>query len=74
MRTTVTLDDDVASEVERLRRSGVGVSAAINRLARDGLARHGGRAESYLHRSARLGLKLDVSNVAEVLELLDDER
>ena len=37
MRTTVNLDDDVAAEAERLKRAeGIGLSEAVNRLARAG--------------------------------------
>jgi len=72
MRTTVTLADDVAAEVERLRRDeGVGASEALNRLAREAMSRRGARAV-YVHRSSDLGLRVDVANVAEVLDLLDE--
>ena len=38
MRTTVMLDENVAAAVARLRRDrGLGVSAAVNELARRGL-------------------------------------
>lgn len=36
MRTTVVIDSDVAAEVERLRREGMGLSEALNLLARVG--------------------------------------
>ncbi len=73
MRTTVTLSDDVAAEVERLRRErGIGVSAAVNELARAGMVRQPG-VRSFHQRSAALGLRLDVSNVAEVLDVLDSD-
>ncbi len=77
MRTTVTLDDDVAAAIDRLRRErGVGVSEAVNELVRSGLSESGkpGRRRSFRQRTARLGLKVDVSNVAEVLEVLDEPR
>jgi hypothetical protein len=69
----VTLSPDVAAEVERLRREkGLGMSAAINELARAGMARP--RAvRGFRQRSAHLGLRVDVSNVAEVLDALDDD-
>ena len=72
MRTTVTLDADVAAAVEGLRRSeGVGVSDAINRLVREGLAKPA--APSYYeHNSYALGQRIDVTNVGEVLSLLDE--
>ena len=39
MRTTITLDRDIAAAVEQLRREeGIGPSEALNRLARAGLS------------------------------------
>lgn len=74
VRTTVTLADDVAAEMERLRREeGLGPSEALNRLARRGMAQRGGGRATYVHVSEQLGLKVDVSNIAEVLDLLDAE-
>jgi hypothetical protein len=71
MRTTVTLDDDVAAAVKRLRReSGVGVSEALNGLARAGLTVKGKRP-AFRQRVASIRLKVDVTNVAEALEQLD---
>jgi len=75
VRTTVVIDSDVAAEVERLRRDGLGVSEALNLLARRGMAAQtSAPAARYRHRTARIGLKVDVTNVAEVLDLLDDDR
>lgn len=72
MRTTLTLADDVAAEVERLRREeGLGLSAALNLLARRGMVASQ-EAAPYVHRTADLGLKVDVSNIGEVLDLLDE--
>jgi len=72
MRTTVTLDDDVAAAVESLRRQeGTGVSETVNRLIRSTLARQPAKV-AYHHRSSDLGLKIDVSNIGEVLDLLDE--
>jgi Arc/MetJ family transcription regulator len=72
MRTTLTLDDDVVAEVNRLRRAeGIGISEAVNRLARSGLV--GQRVpERYVHRSASVGLKIDVADIGAVLDLLDE--
>ncbi|HET7406531.1 MAG TPA: ribbon-helix-helix domain-containing protein [Mycobacteriales bacterium] len=71
MRTTVTLDDDVAAAVQRLRKDeGVGLSEALNELARAGLRVRPRRAR-FRQRSAPLGLRVDVSNVGEALESLD---
>lgn len=72
MRTTLALDDDVAAAVERLRREeGIGLSEAVNRLARAGMVKPRARA-SYRHRTSSLGLKVDVSNIGAVLDLLDE--
>jgi Arc/MetJ family transcription regulator len=71
MRTTVNLDDDVAMAVARLRREqGVGVSEAVNQLARSGLRQRPSRTP-FRQRSAELGLRVDATNVAEALEQLD---
>lgn len=71
MRTTVTLDEDVAAAVRRLQREqGMGVSEALNRLARAGSMAKRAPA-SFRQRGARIGLRIDVSNVAEALETLD---
>lgn len=69
MRTTVVIDGDVAAEIERLRREGMGLSEALNLLARRGMAR-GASAGSgkYKHRTSRIGLKVDVQSIAVVLD------
>jgi hypothetical protein len=73
MRTTVDLDADVEAAVrELMRTTGIGKSQALNELARRGAARRAPR-QRYEHRSVDLGLKIDVSNVGEVLGMLDDE-
>jgi len=75
MRTTVDLQDDVAKAVEdRRRATGRGLSATINELVREGLlAQHLDRSR-FVQTSSPVGLRVDVSNVAEVLELLDDHQ
>jgi metal-responsive CopG/Arc/MetJ family transcriptional regulator len=71
MRTTVTLDDDVAAAVERLRRDrSIGLSEAINELIRAGLTVKR-PSRPFRQRSADIGFKVDVTNVAEALELLE---
>ncbi len=71
MRTTINLEDDVAAAVKRLgREEGVGVSEAVNRLARAGLTTKG-KALPFRQRSLRLGLKVDVTNIAETLDVLE---
>lgn len=73
MRTTVTLDDDVAAEVERLRReSGMGLSEALNELARAGLAaRRRPSAKAFHQQTEKIGLRVNVDNIGDLLELLD---
>jgi Arc/MetJ family transcription regulator len=72
VRTTVTLDDDVAAAVERLRRAeGLGFSAAVNRLVRAGLVQRRD-VRPFRQRTADLEFTVDVRNVGEVLDLLDD--
>lgn len=71
MRTTVEFDADTAKAIEAMRRErGTGVSEAVNELIRRGLLAPdpGGRYEP-IHRE--LGLTIDVSNVADALDLLE---
>jgi hypothetical protein len=71
MRTTVSLDSDVAAAVEQLRRErGIGLSDAVNELVRAGL-RLPAQRSTFQQRTTELGLRLDVSNVAEALDTLD---
>lgn len=71
MRTTVSLDDDVAAAVEEIRRTRrVGLSEAVNELARAGMAAPRKR-RAFRQRTAELGIHIDVSNVAEALDILD---
>lgn len=71
MRTTVRLDPEVAAAAERLRRERhIGLSEAVNELARAGLAR-AERATPFRQRTAGAGVKIDITDVAEALELLD---
>lgn len=73
MRTTVSLEPDVAAELDRVRRSeGIGLSEAINRLVRSGMAAPREGKSRFVQRTAALGSKIDLTNVAEVLELLDE--
>jgi hypothetical protein len=71
MRTTVEFDDDTRAAVEQLRReTGAGVSAAVNELIRRGLITRPEDAP-FRQRTFRLGLKIDVSNVAEAVDVLE---
>jgi hypothetical protein len=71
MRTTITLSDDVASAVEKLRgEQSIGLSEAVNDLVRAGLAtrRVGPPFRQETH---DLGRGIDFSNVADAIETLD---
>jgi len=69
MRTTVVLDDDVFAALDRLRKEkGLGLSEALNRLVRNGLHQRGEPRSRARLESSDLGLRIDVSNVAEALD------
>lgn len=73
MRTTVEFDDDTAAEIERLRRDeGMGVSEAVNELVRRGMLPTT-PAAPFRQQTRSLGLRLDVSNVADALDVLEGE-
>lgn len=73
MRTTIRLEDDVLAAAEKLRRERhIGLAEAINELARAGMARTPGRRKAFKQRTAPVGLRLDVTNVAETLDMLDE--
>jgi len=70
MRTTVTLADDVAAELDRMRHDrSIGVSEALNELARAGMIRKKEPRKKFVQQTYNLGEELiDVTNVAEALE------
>jgi Arc/MetJ family transcription regulator len=71
MRTTITLDLDVVAAVQRLRRQrGIGLSEAVNALIRSGLKARKPPAR-FEQRTRDLGLRVDVRNVGEALELIE---
>lgn len=71
VRTTVEFEDDTSKAVEALRRErGIGVSEAVNLLIRRALLQQPERRR-FRQRTRRVGIKVDVSNVAAVLEDLD---
>ncbi len=71
MRTTVTLDSDVAAAVAQTRReSGIGLSQALNQLARAGLAAQPSRPR-FQQRTVDMNLSVDVGNVGEALEIAE---
>ena len=71
MRTTLSLDEDVAAAVQRLREERhIGLSDAVNELIRAGLAATA-RQAAFQQRTVNLGLRVDVGDVADALERLD---
>lgn len=72
MRTTINLDPDVAAAVDRLRRNeGLGLSEALNRLARAGLSKSR-RRPRFKQRTADMGgFLVDVSNVQDALDVAE---
>jgi hypothetical protein len=71
MRTTVEFDDDAARAVAQLRTErGLGVSEAVNELIRRALLPREPVAP-FRQPTRAVGLKIDVSNVAEALDLLE---
>jgi hypothetical protein len=71
MRTTVEFDADTAQAVHALRREkGYRVSEAVNELIRRGMLAEP-RPRPFIPRSQRLGIRIDVSNVIDALDLLE---
>ena len=65
------LDPEVAAAAEHLRRKHhIGLGEAVNELARAGLAQKKTPAR-FWQRTADVGLKIDVTDIANTLELLD---
>ena len=74
MRTTVTIDDDIRKALEEMRRErGLSTSAALNELARRGLAGSlSDTAEPFRQRTSSMGRpRFAVENIGETLELLE---
>ena len=72
MRTTVVLEPDTAAAIDALRREqGLGVSEAVNELIRRGLLAQVPAEARFEQRTYHLGLKMDVSNVADAIEVLE---
>ncbi|MDO5092919.1 MAG: CopG family transcriptional regulator [Propionibacteriaceae bacterium] len=72
METTVRLDPEVAAEAEHLRRKhNIGLGEASNELARAGSTQKE-QPSRLQQRTANIGLKADITNIAEALEMLDE--
>lgn len=71
MRTTITLADDVAAGIEKVRRErDLGLSEAVNDLVRAGLADRGDRPPVDFP-TFDMGIRIDVSNVWEAIEEIE---
>ncbi|HSR95024.1 MAG TPA: ribbon-helix-helix protein, CopG family [Solirubrobacterales bacterium] len=71
MRTTITLSDDVAAGIDKLRRErGLGLSEAVNDLIRTGLMDRGTkpRVEFPTH---DMGIGIDVRDIGEAIEAIE---
>jgi hypothetical protein len=71
VRTTITLAEDVAAAVEKLRHErSIGLSEAVNNLVRAGLTDRPA-SPPFRQQAHHLGPGIDVSNVADAIETLD---
>lgn len=71
MRTTVQFDPDTGAAIARVRQeTGMGLSEAVNHLVRRGILDQP-RNTRFKQRTYPLGLKIDVSNIAEAIDLLE---
>ena len=73
MRTTVRLDDDVATAAQRLSQARrMSMSQAVNELAREGMRVNKVR-RPFTQETAQMGMEqIDISCVAEALEMIDN--
>ncbi len=75
MRTTVTLDQDVAAKLQRMARErGVTFKAALNEAVRTGLDGEGRSARPYRTPSRRMGLRrgIDLDHTGRLLAEVDN--
>lgn len=71
MRTTVSLADDVAAAVQRLRKErSIGLSEAVNELIRAGLTKRQ-VANRFQQQTYDMGEGIDYSNIGDAIETLD---
>jgi hypothetical protein len=72
VRTIVTLADDVAAAIERLRgERSLGLREAVNELIRNGLVTPPPRERGFRQVTHDMGGGIDYTNVAEAIETLD---
>lgn len=71
MRLTIRLDDEVYAAAKRAASArGISLGQAVNELARDGL-RHPSEATEFTQKTYSMGMKVDCTNIGEVLDILD---
>jgi len=71
VRTTIDLDPDVLAAVEALQRARhLGRSEAVNELVRAGAVGPQPR-DPFVQQTTAIGIRVDVSNVAEAIEALE---
>jgi hypothetical protein len=73
MRTTITLDPDVAAAVQQLKAErDVGISQVVNDLVRKGLVRADEQRPRFVQRTSSIGIpKYPIDNIGELLEILE---
>jgi hypothetical protein len=74
VRTTINLDSDVTAAIENLRREeGLGISEAVNLLARRGLAMPSPTTTApFVQRTHPSGFLVNIDKTGDVLDLLDE--
>ena len=74
MRTTLNLADDVVAAVDTMRRErSIGLSEAVNELARAGLVHQEQAARTpFVQKTSNMGVPLvPIDNIGEVLDWMD---
>lgn len=74
MRTTIDFQPDVEKAIDQRRRqTGKGLSETVNDLLRESLVSHDHPRSSFAVNARPMGSRIDVSNVAEALDILDEQ-
>lgn len=75
MRTTVTIDPDLAATLRKIARErGISFKEALNTMLRAGLGERAGTARPYRLRARRLGLRpgIDLDRALQLAAALED--
>lgn len=73
MRTTITLEDDVAAAIDQRRRENdQGISEVVNELVRKGLTVKELR-KPFVQKTYPMGAKIDLSNIAEAISYAEGD-